>query len=191
MAITLVSTVAGETSNSYADVAYADTYWASHYSSVKASQWAVLTTPKKTLALINACRIIERIKFTEEFRWTMDTYFEPTHNGMVRLFTAGNTVVRSNLDQNLQFPRNVDYTSAGVLYIPDEVKDAQCEQAVHLLTVDDAAIASQLQGVVSDSVRAGSVSASQTFSGVGSVVAPMAYEILIPFILKSNKIRRG
>jgi hypothetical protein len=96
-----------------------------------------------------------------------------------------------DVNQALQFPRNCDYTSSGTPYIPTEIIDAQCEQALYLLSVDESSISSQLQGVGSESVQAGSISTSQDFSRVGTLLAPMAYELIAPYLLRSSSFRRS
>ena len=55
----LVTTVGGETSNSYVSAADADTYWANHYDATKAARWAALTTGAKETVLQHACFTLE------------------------------------------------------------------------------------------------------------------------------------
>lgn len=191
MSLTLVADLAAENSNSYVTVQYADDYWAGHYSVAKASQWTALNGTQKVTALIQACRVIESVRFTDQLTLpTLD--FNPAYyltGG--RLYNPNLIPVKSYYTQYLQFPRNLDMNSSGGFYIPEGVKMAQCEQAVYLLSFDDSAIAMRLQGIEEDRLRAGEISTLQQLTAGGTALAPLALEYLRPFFYKSSKARRG
>ena len=65
-AIILNNTVMDEYANSYADVAYADGYWEQHWDQVSAALWNNLPNDNvKAGLLVQACRSIEALRFTE------------------------------------------------------------------------------------------------------------------------------
>jgi hypothetical protein len=197
MPLTLDSTVAAETSNSYVNVAYCDDYWNQHYSATKAAQWSALTNSRKESLLIQACRVIEGFRFT----YSVDVYRAPSYqlnrlSGLVVEFPDFTRPTKYDRYQALQFPRNIDRDKDdGTLIIPEAVKMAQCEQAVHILNFDESLLSSQMNGVESESFAVGTVRISQTFrsgSGGGSVIAPMAAEFLRPYFIRTSKaVRRG
>lgn len=191
MALTLVSTLSSETANSYCDISYCDDYWAQHYSSTKADLWAALTTPQKTMLLIQACRSIERLRFT--VTRNSNTEYTLRHTaipGLIAQYITNVVPVKDSYTQALQFPRNVDRNSEGVQVIPEPVKLAQCEQAVYLLSFDESVMASRLQGIDSESTSVGSVSVKQTFSGSATALSPMALEYVGPFLLRTSAVLR-
>ena len=184
----LVTTVGGETSNSYVTVAEADRYFQGHYSLAKASAWAALTQPRKESALKRACQQIETLKM-------LDSEYTTGSLPIELVLSSGYDVSihKLELNQRLQLPRNVDLDSAGVSYIPQEVKDAQCEQAVHLLTFDDAALLTVQQGIIAESVQAGPVQSYTKYAegAVPTYISPMAVELLRPFLRISSRLRRS
>lgn len=193
MAITLTTTLSSEVANSYVDVAYCDDYWSNHYSTSLQDQWSALTTGQKSLLLVRACRILETLRFTAPTERV--GLFEYKYNKNTRLVTSvPNDVVPTKAEylQALQFPRSIDTNSTGAKFIPEPVKMAQCEQAVYMLSFDESVLASRLQGVLSESVSAGSVSVDQQMAGSGTALSPMAYEFVKPFLLKASAtIGRG
>ncbi len=191
MALTLVSTLSSETANSYCDVSYCDDYWAQHYSSTKADLWAALTTPQKTMLLIQACRSIERLRFTVSRNNNTEYTLRHTSTpGLIAQYANNIIPVKDSYIQSLQFPRNIDRDSAGVLSMPEPIKLAQCEQAVYLLSFDESAMSARLQGVDSESTSVGSVSVKQTFSGSGTALSPMALEYVSPFLIRTSATLR-
>jgi hypothetical protein len=170
--IELDTTVSGEVANSYVSVDEADAYFTSHFSQAKSSAWAGITEEQKVTALRVACSVIETLPFHDS--------------------AAGPHV----WNQALSFPRDADYVVAEQDYIvPQVVKDAQCEQAVYLLTADEAAMTAQMQGTWEESVQVDTVKIGNVYSGGGvtaSMVAPLAFQLLRPYIRKgSAKIRRA
>jgi hypothetical protein len=194
MAITLVDILSGEDSNSYADVTFADEYWASHFSTTKADVWNGLTSAQKESALIQACRVIEKAKFTIRNPRLDSNSLVLERGETVRLLDRRNDLpCRAVYYQALQFPRNVDVDyDTGLYYIPEPIKMAQCEQAVYLVTFDESIFASRLQGVQTDSLNMGGLSISQRFSGKPTSFAPMAVEFIGPYLLTAaSRIARG
>lgn len=183
MALTLVDTLFAADANSYVDTAFADDYWDGNFNTTKAAQWTALTANQKASALIAACRVLETLRFTYPSRTDQLSPYIP-----YRLYAA----------QALQFPRTIDLddpANAGNevnYFIPEGVKFAQCEQAVFLLTFDDAVLANQLAGIVQEYVKAGEVAVSQTFanskggSSSHSMVSPVALEFVRPYLLRSS-----
>lgn len=195
MALALVTTLAAENANSYVDVEYADSYWLDHYQTTKANQWAALSEAQKTSALISACRQIEGLRFTYPYNPSSSSsgYEYDRGSGLVIELIDRSQPIKSSYFQALQFPRVLDRDKEdGSFFVPEPVKEAQCEQAVYLLTFDESAIATRLQGIESESITVGPISTSQRFGGVGTALAPMAIERLKPYLISSSKkVRRG
>jgi hypothetical protein len=199
MALTLDAGVAAETANSYVTAAYADEYWQQHFSQVKAAQWAALTTARKESALIQACRIVESLRYTYDNKrgGVEKDYYKSRSTGRLIEYPYKERPVKYYTYQALQFPRSIDLDSqTAAPYVPEAVQMAQCEQAMYMLTFDEAALSSSLQGVASESITAGPVSISQTFksssSGGGSLVSPTAFGFLKPFLIHiGRQLRRA
>jgi hypothetical protein len=185
----LDTTVGGETTNSYVSVSEADRYFAAHYSTAKNTAWTALTTPRKESALKRGCQQIETIKM-------LDVEYNVVGRLPLALIDdiyADITICKHESYQRLQFPRNIDEDSAGDMFVPQEVKDAQCEQAVHLLTFDDAALLTIGQGIVEEAVTAGAVKSYTRYSeGVApSYISPLAAELLRPYFRRSTRVKRA
>lgn len=163
----LDTTLSGTDANSYATLDEADEYFANHYMLAKSSAWSALGDDQKEAALRAAANVLETLPFTD--------------------YSVGRAV----WNQRLSFPLTVNYDDDGAYYMPAEVKDAQCEQAVYLLSVDESAIASQMMGLKHESVAAGPVRTTTDYVGRGSLIAPMAYELLRPYIRKSMTLYRA
>jgi len=170
MAIELDATSSGGSANTYVTVAEADAYFAAHFSQAKTSAWSWLEAHQKVSSLRLACSIIETLPF---------------HGGSV-----GPAV----WDQALQFPTTEDYAD-NAYAVPQVVKDAQCEQAMYLLTADEASMTAQMQGIWEESVQAGDVKVGTVYSGGGvtaSMVAPLSFQLLRPYVRKgSSKVARA
>lgn len=182
-------TVGGEQTQSYVSVSEADRYFANHYSTAKTTAWTALATGQKESVLKRACQQIETIKF-------LDVEYNVTGRLPLALIDdvfADVTICKYEEYQRLQFPRNIDVNSLGVAFVPQEVKDAQCEQAVHLLTFDDAALLTIGQGVVEEAVTAGAVKSYTRYTeGVApSYLSPMTAELLRPYFRRSTRVRRS
>jgi len=181
MALTIDATVAGDSSNSYVDLTYADAYWADHYNTVKKAQWTALSNGQKNTALIQATRIIESVRFTLSSGGLESGLAYDPNQGFILSIVDSNELARSSVDQRLQFPRNLDYDSDTDVYsVPEGVKMAQCEQAVYLLSLDESAIANRMQGIVSESVGLGSgqISVRQDYISKGTFLSPVAVDLL-------------
>lgn len=172
----LVTTVAGETSDSYVSIPDADKYFRSHYSVAKANLWAALTAPQKESVLRRACQQIEVIVFTDD------------------------TVDRYDASQRLQFPREIDYRTINevdVPFVPQEAKDAQCEQAVHMLNFDESTLLRAASGVIEEAETVGPIksyvhySDSAAIPGAQSYLSPLVVELLRPFFRVHTKWRRA
>lgn len=199
--LTLDSTIAGETSNSYCTLEYANNYWAGHYNSSLSDQWAALTDTQKIMLLIQACRVIERVRFV---------YPQALPHYALQYDRRTRKVVNLNLTrdpvkyyyyQKLQFPRNIDIyylqpppgVPIGSLYIREEPMQAQCEQAMYILNLDTTALSNKLQGISLDTFGLGKQQIEQTqqYGGVGSMLSPIAVEILSGLMVRDGKMRRG
>jgi hypothetical protein len=102
------------------------------------------------------------------------------------------TIHRAEIDQKLQFPRNLDLDTTGEPYVPQDVKDSQCEQAVYLMSFDDTALITSTQGILEEAVTAGAVK-SYTKYAEGrppTYLSPMAIELMRPYLRTSGRLRR-
>lgn len=104
MAVTIDTSVSGESSNSYASLAEINTYMEAH--PLFYATWAALTDAVKNTWLVYATRAIDRT-----FRYRGARY---------------------DCDQALEFPRSFtdDNTDEGAM--PQKVKDAQAEMIIYL-----------------------------------------------------------
>jgi hypothetical protein len=184
----LVVTVGGETSDSYVSVSEADKYFQSHYSLTKAALWAALSQPRKESALKRACQQIETLKMLDNENLYGSLPLELVLNRVYDI-----TIHRLENNQRLQIPRNIDINSSGVGFIPQEVKDAQCEQAVHMLAFDDTNLSALQQGIVIEAVSAGPVKSFVKYSEghAPTYLAPIVVELLRPFFRRATQVRRG
>ncbi len=182
-------TVGGENTVSYVTVSEADKYFGGHYSSAKAALWAALSSPRKESALKRACQQIETLKF-------LDMEAAPIGRLPLALIDdiyADISITKGESYQRLQFPRNIDVDSSGALFVPQEVKDSQCEQAVHLLNFDDTALLTTGSGILEEAVTAGPVKTYTKYSeGVTpSYLSPICVELLRPFFRRATRVRRA
>jgi len=104
MAVTIVTSVSGESSNSYASLTEINTYIEAH--PLFYATWAALTDAVKNTWLVYATRAIDRA-----YRYRGARY---------------------DKDQALEFPRSItdDHTDEGAM--PQKVKDAQGEMIIYL-----------------------------------------------------------
>lgn len=193
MATTLDVTMGGQFSNSYVDLNYAADYFDNHWDATKSASWDAMDPLPQTRLLIQACRVIETARFTNYVRPTDYAFFYDYITGMVRQLAERMEPIRYYNYQNLQFPRNldIDYTD-GALFMPDAIMQAQCEQAIYLLSYDGQAVANRLQGIINDtaSIGRGQIHVSQNYLGEGSAFAPMALELCRPMFLKGGQRMR-
>lgn len=199
--VSLDNTLAGETSNSYCSWDYANTYFAAHYVSSYAAQWAALAEPQQIVLLAQACRSIERIRFV--LPQTLPNYalrFD-RRSGKVLDINLTRDPVRYYYYQKLQFPRNLDIyyeqppagVPVGSLFMRQEPQDAQCEQAIYLLNLDTTAAANRMQGITLDTfgLGKGQLSQTQEYGNTGTLLSPIAVEILSGLMVREGRLQRG
>lgn len=151
---TLVTTVAGTTSNSYATVAEADAYLADR----GATAWHDLAAETKVRKLIAAAKLLDRYPF-DGYRYDVSTSRVGGYPGQAR-----------------SFPRSIDLDSDGDPFVPDEVKEAQSEVAFALATSRDSGLPSAPSlksfsvGSLSASFDSGDASGSQIDRIIRSVL---------------------
>lgn len=187
----IVATVGGENSDSYVTVTEANAYFNVHYSLTKKAIWTATSGPQKEMLLKRACQLLETLK-------VLDNEFTTGTLPLALVIDYGYdlTIHKGATNQRLQFPRNVDVTSSGDLFIPQEVKDAQCEQAVYLLAFDDAALVTQLQGIEEEANTVGPIKTYVKYragGGAGNTtyLSPMVVELMRPFLRPTSRVRRG
>lgn len=205
MAVLVDATLAGEFSNSYCDVTYCDEYWAEHFNTTKTTQWDALGEGQKQNLLVQATSILETARFTkvvnESNRWM---YYDRTRN-LVIDFNTIREPVRYYYYQNLQFPRNLDVNitgegpdDVGDLYIPQAMKNAQCEQALYLLNFNEAALSNRLQGITLEKITLSKddIGTTTQYAGAANnagltIFSPIALEFCRPYFVRSVTIKRG
>lgn len=194
MSLTLDNTLSGTQSNSYCTIAYCDAYWAGHYSQSKAAQWTALSIQQKTTLLIQSTRILETARYTNFVPISEYQLHYDRITGQVLDITMDRDPVRYMYYQRLQFPRNLDIDPVlQTLYMREEVMMAECEQAIYTLNFDESALATRLQGVTNDtiSIGKGQLHLNQQYTADGSTFAPMALELIRPYFVKGQKMRRA
>ena len=112
----IVATISGASSNSYVTMAEAEAHFAARLHS---TAWDTANASDREKALLQACRQIEACRLRVDRRsWVV---YSPS---------ILSPVIE---DQALAFPRFRDVTGAGVYFVPESVKQAQCEEALALL----------------------------------------------------------
>jgi hypothetical protein len=182
----LDATIGGSTANSYVTVNEADTFFSSHYSLTKASTWAALSTAQKESALKRATQILDTLRVLDNEFSTGSLPLALVIDNAYEL-----TIHRQLVGQRLQFPRNIDIDTGDVPFIPQNVKDAECEQAVHLLNFDEATLATQMLGITTESVGAGTVRIRQEFGRIGTAHAPLALELMREYLRPTRRVQRA
>jgi hypothetical protein len=190
MALTLDTTIGGETANSYCDLTYADDYFADHPNTVKRDAWAALSDEAKTLLLIQACTMIDALKMTHNDR---------EYPSLGQRMVLGSVYPKFSefrypyyLIQQLQLPRNCDVNSTtGDIYIPQSAMVAQCEQAAYLSALDESSLAAQRQGIFRDSVDVDTISAATGYNGKGDAYSPIAMAMIRPLLIGTRSARIG
>ncbi|SMB97783.1 hypothetical protein SAMN00808754_1944 [Thermanaeromonas toyohensis ToBE] len=142
--------------NSYVTVSEADAYFTER---IYADEWQAANTPTKEKALIQACKRINRLAFKG---------------------------VKADEAQLLAFPRIMPvFNRVGVIgftegaMVPQEVKDAQCEEALALLKYGNSArTKAQEQNVVR--VNFGEV--SEEYRASLKLLSKEALELLKPYL---------
>jgi hypothetical protein len=184
----LDATVGGSTSNSYVIVQEADRYFNTHYITAKKTTWSALGQPQKESALKRACQQLETLKVLDD---ELSTGRLPI--ALVIDFGYDLTLHRAEINQKLQFPRNLDIDPTGQPYLPQEIKDAQCEQAVYLLSFDDTTLVTLTQGVIEEAVTAGPIKSYTRYSEgyAPTYIAPIVLELMRPYLRYTGRIRRN
>jgi len=187
-AITINATLSDEYANSYVTQDYADEYWAQHWDTVSAAQWAALQDPTKASLLVQACRIIETLRFTEpvdplsEYHLVYDSRSQQIRSTKTNFERPEKFLFQ----QKLQFPRTIEVDMEGVNFIPEEIMFAQCEQTIYIINFDQTILANRLQGISHDSLNVGGVAISQKLEAKGSMISPVAYNFCKPYLLRRN-----
>lgn len=178
----LDTTVGGANSDSYVSVTEANAYFATHWSTAKNTLWNTLNGVQRERVLRAACQVLEGLR-------CLDAEYGggalPT--ALMDLEHYDVTIHRLGFTQKLQFPRNIDIDANNVGFIRQEIKDAQCEQALYLIAFDDSQISTYLQGVYEESVSAGNVRVHTTFNRRGTMVAPMALQLMTPYLRRNQQ----
>lgn len=200
MSLTLDNLLSGEASNSYVDIDYADEYWTDHYDSTKIDTWSAISDEGKTTLLILACRMIEKYRFTNKsYPPNLEILQEDSARAAIVAVNLNNfEAFKYDFDQKLQFPRNIDIDTSGTAFIPEEVKIAQCEQALYIKDYDTTSITKALSGIAAESVGLGrgAITKSVTYTGKGgttvvTMLAPVPVELLEPLMLRRTRLRRA
>lgn len=187
------SSLSGQYSTSYCDLAWAEAYFQNHYNAVNATTWDALAPNQQQAALIVGCRVIETARFTNYVRPTDYAFFYDYITGMVRQLAERMEPIRYQNSQRLQFPRNVDIDIVtGLSFIPEEILMAQCEQALYMLSYDGQAVANRMQGIIESrtSVGRNAVSVTEQYLNAGSAFSPMALELARPLFLSGGQRMR-
>jgi hypothetical protein len=187
---TLNCTLADERANSYIDGADLNTYWGDHWDTVTAALIAALSPTAAVTLLMRACRSIETLHFTEPVDPLADYHlvYDSRQQQMRSVKTNYGRPQKWNYYQHLQFPRTLDCYQDGTLFVPPEVCLAQAEQAAYELSFDPSILQTSLQGVTHDSVNVSGIAISQRISPKGSMVSPIALNMLKPYLI--NQISR-
>lgn len=158
--------------NSYVDIEFADSYFSER---LYADEWGNADTATKEKALLTACRRIERLQFK-------GIKADP-ENQILQFPRALPSVGMPLYPRERQF--NFDYTLAYIMQeeVPEEVKQAQCEEALALLKYgNNTRTRLQEQGVIR--VDFGSVSEEyeRAGRGINKLFSNEAYELLKPYL---------
>ena len=162
---TIDATVGGANSNSYITVDEATTYFGER---LRSDAWTAASTADREKALIMSCRHIEAAR------------------PMIQRGTIG-AYAPSNRTQALSFPRKKDWKSGPGYYIPQAVKQAQCEEVLALLA----------RGAETDRRRALQAAGVTTFSvdglseSYGSPAAQHPIESAEARALLASYLRKG
>jgi hypothetical protein len=183
----LDTTVGGSTSNSYVSLGEANTYFNNHYATAKKAAWTALGSVQREFTLKRACQQLETLR-------VLDDQIATGRLPVELIIDLGYdvTIHRSEINQRLQFPRNLDLDSTGEPYIPQEIKDAQCEQAVYLLSFDDSPLTTTLQGVIEEAVTAGAVKSYTRYAEghAPTYLSPMVVELMRPYFRSTSQMKR-
>jgi len=189
--MTLDSTLSGDNSNSYVTVAYADDYFVNHYNATKSALWATFTTAQKEGLLIHAVILgIENLVFVAKnnFQSSIYDFYYDRRSHMYVTVSDWSTPYKAVSTQKLQFPRTLDIDSNGDYFIPEDVKIAQCEQAIYLAEeIDDETVESNSKGLKAESVTVGPIKLFQEFETSRQIksLSPTSQQMLTNYLLKN------
>ncbi|MFB3883244.1 MAG: DnaT-like ssDNA-binding protein [Armatimonadota bacterium] len=119
------ATIAGPASNSYLSLEDAQDYFAARLHS---HAWDAASDADKEKALLSACRRIEAHRLQVHRRPYGFPYDLP--NALDR---PADPLAPADPEQALSFPRQRDLDRTGNFALPEQVKQAQCEEALALL----------------------------------------------------------
>ena len=111
MALTLIETAASETANTYCSLAEAETYFESKYHK---DNWTAATDANKNIVLVESTRLLDQHFDWEGVKWSSDQALRWPRTGVITPDAY-----------------DVDYQT-----IPQFLKDATAELALHILTED-------------------------------------------------------
>ena len=191
----LIVTVGGKTSNSYATIAEGNTYF---YDRLNATDWTEASPSDKGKAMLQACRDVDSLKFIGR-KYYLGLVGASNYQKLEfpRQYPVRGAYIDDVLEEYIdtaqasqRFPRSLN--NAGNPYIPQLVKDAQCEQAINLLGQgSDALKRKDLQAQGVESFRLGAFSETYREGGVTAVLSPKATELLGDFIDTTFKVERS
>lgn len=187
----LDATVGGATSNSYVTRAEAVTFFANHYSLAKSTAWVALTGLQQDAALMRACQILDSLRVLDD-----EFGYGPLPRALIVYTSNDLNIHRLGNNQLLSFPRNIDVDASLVPFIHPNVKDANCEQASHLLAFDESAMIAAMSGIAEETTRAGPITihsrySGRGFGGLGSMLSPISLELMRQFIRPTGRMRRA
>lgn len=202
MAVTLITDLASEVANSYCDADFADAYWANDYRTAKVALWTALTADQKAKLLVRACAVIETMRFVIPYSLPEYALHYNRRTRTILDMNLSRDPVKYFYYQKLQFPRNLDVyfqnppagSVLGDLYIPEDIKNAQCEQAGYLLSFDESQLASRMQGVSMEktSIGKGQVDVTVEYAGgLGTTMSPVALDYCRPYLVRGGKMQRA
>jgi hypothetical protein len=184
----LVTTLAGTASDSYISLADADTYFTSHWDSVKSAAWDALSDGQKEAALKQAVMIMESFGFWEDSTEADVSTASTLKKCLITPYTT---------NQALSFPRNIDLDVNDAVYMPSDVKQAQCEQAIFLVSsLNESTVQARQRGLTAERIKAGAVEVSQSYDSGGAMdtasmmVAPIAFMLIKKYIVKNRRLQR-
>jgi hypothetical protein len=177
---TLIASYGGGTSNVYVTYAAANAYFDTK---VSRDSWDSATEPQRQAALMEATRHIDsrvwrgkRYYYEQLLEFPRTMYEDdPAYPGEVYAVSV------------ISSPANVDWRK-----MEQRVKDACCEQALHILELsgDDSIAQLKRRGVTSYSESIGKISESYQFGGGSSVLCSEAARLL-SWYTASPRIVRG
>jgi len=191
--VSINATIGGSEANSYVTLTEAEDYFEGR---LFANDWHSATSSEKQQALLQACKDIETLKF-------IGTKYNDYRVGHVNyqklefprrfpsIFIQCDSVLETYIgaDYEPSYPYSTD--ANGQPYIPHEVKNAQCEQALFILAIgSDAERRSRLQAQGVRSFKIGDFSEQYKVIN-GRMISQKALALLDKFIDSSLSLARG